>query len=295
VKGNTPQLRVVFIVAVLCWLSSVAQAYTRDLPYRFHLGLRISQTKPLTNRELKGLIQELSWLSGLPLKVNVDGTIHYHPELAAVGGSAIARELLVKAIDNSDSFAVESANHSEQVAFAEIESTLTYSDGINPRHNEWVIRIDFADFAQLRGDANAIKAFNPGMNMMHELTHAILKLPDPEGPDDPLGQCERFLNLMRAELGLPLRQYYFPKTRLARSPASLSQILQAEIKFTHGDSHSKKAEESRLTFDIAMVVDIQQVSRTDSSQRSLRISVNSALNIPCDYSYAEITEIRRNR
>lgn len=84
------------------------------------------------------------------------------------------------------------------------------------------------------------------------LAHAILKLPDPEGPNDPLGQCERYLNLVRAEMGLPSRQYYFPKTRLARSPASLSEIVQAELKFTDG---SKKAEESLLTFDLAMVVD----------------------------------------
>lgn len=53
-------------------------------------------------------------------------------------------------------------------------------------------------------------------------------------------------------MGLPSRQYYFPKTRLARSPASLSEIVQAELKFTDG---SKKAEESLLTFDLAMVVD----------------------------------------
>jgi hypothetical protein len=33
----------------------------------------------------------------------------------------------------------------------------------------------------------------------------------------------------------------------------------------------------------------------DSSLRSLRISVISALNISRDYSYAEITEIRRDR
>jgi hypothetical protein len=39
---------------------------------------------------------------------------------------------------------------------------------------------------------------------------------------------------------------------LARSPASLSEIVQAELKFTDG---SKKAEESPLTFDLAMVVD----------------------------------------
>ena len=263
-KGNTYRLRLLSAVAVLCWLSSVAQAYPRDLPYHFHPGLRISQTKPLTTRELTALIRELSWLSGLHLKVDVDGTIHYDPELAAVDGSAIARELLVKAIDNADSFSVESANQSAQVAFAQIESTMTYRDGINPRHNEWTIRIDFGDFAQLRGDAIAIKAFNPGMNMMHELTHAILRLPDPEGPNDPLGRCEQYLNLMRAELGLPLRQYYFPKTKLARSPASLSQILQGELKFTLGDPHSKKGEESLLTFNVAMIVDTQRVKSKSS-------------------------------
>jgi hypothetical protein len=176
----------------------------------------------------------------------------------AVGGSAIARELLVKAIDSSDSFSVESANDSKRIAFAQIESTTNYKNGTNPSQTEWVIRIDFADYAQLRGDAAALKAFNPGMNLMHELAHAILKLPDPEGPKDPIGECERYLNLIRAEVGLPVRQYYFPKTRLARSPASLSQILQGELKFTH------KADESLLTFDIAMVVDTHSLKSKSS-------------------------------
>ena len=99
---------------------------------------------------------------------------------------------------------------------------------------------------------------NPGLNLMHELTHAILRLPDPERPDDMLGECERYLNRMRAELGLPLRQYYFPQTRLWRSPTSLAQILQGELKFTD----SKKGEESLLTFDVAMVVRSTSLSRT---------------------------------
>ena len=254
-KGNSYQRRVLSVV-VLCWLSPLVQAYTPDLPYHFYPGLRISQTKPPTTQELTGLLRELSSLSGLHLKVDIDGTIHYDPKLPpAVGGSAIARQLLVKAIDNSESFSVESANHSKRIAFAQIESTTSYKNGTDAPRLEWVIRIDFADFAQLGGDAAAIEAFNPGMNMMHELTHAILKLPDPEGANDPLGQCERYLNRMRAELGLPLRQHYFPKTRLARTPASLSQILQGELKFTHGDPHSKKAEELLLTFNVAMVVD----------------------------------------
>ena len=250
-KGNTYQRRLLFMVATLCWLSYCTEAYTRDLSYQFHPGLRISQTKRLTTRELTGLIRELSSLSGLHLKIDEDGTIHYDREAPAVGGSAVARELLVKAIDSSDSFSIESANDSKQIAFAQIESTISYRNGTNPPQTEWVIRIDFADYAHLRGDAATIKAFNPGMNVMHELSHAILKLPDPEGPDDSLGQCERYLNLMRAELGLPLRQNYSPKTRWARSPASPSQILQGELKFTDN------AKESLLTFDIAIIVDLK--------------------------------------
>jgi hypothetical protein len=251
------------MVALLCCSSNWAQAHTPDLPYQFHPGIRISQTKPLTNRKLDRLIRELSWLSGLHLKVEQDGAIRYEGKLAAEAGSEIARELLVRAIDSSDSFSVESADYSAQVAFAQIESTMSYSDGTNRRLNVWVIRIDFADFAQLRGDDATLKTFTPGMNMMHELTHAILRLPDPEGPKDQLGQCERYLNLIRAELGLPLRQYYFPKTRLAQSPASLAQILQGEIKFTNGDLKSK-AKESLLTFDIAMVVDTQRMKSKSS-------------------------------
>lgn len=262
------QRRLLFLVAGLCWLSSLAQARTRDLPYQYYPGLRISQTKP---QELTRLIRELSSLSGLQLKVDVDGTIHYDPTLPAVGGSAIARELVVKAIDSSDSFFVESANNSAHVAFAQIESTTTYRVGSNPRRNEWIIRIDFADFAQLKGDDAARRAFSPGMNLMHELGHAILNLSDPEGPNDRLGQCERYLNLMRAELSLPVRQYYFPKTRLARSPASLSQILQGELNFTRADPHSKNVEESLLTFNIEMVVDSQRVKSKNSIPLDLHI------------------------
>lgn len=250
------------MVAVVCGSSNWAQASTPDLPYQFHPGIRISQTKRPTTRKLDRLIRELSWLSGLNLTVDQDNAIRYERNLPAATGSVIARELLMKAIDSSDSFSLESADYSAQVAFAQIESTMSYSDGIH-RRNVWVIRIDFSDFAQLRGDDAALKAFNPGMNIMHELTHAILRLPDPEGPKDQLGECERYLNLMRAELGLPLRQYYFPRTRLAQSPASLAQILQGELNFTQEDGRSK-TRESSLSFDIAMVVDAQRAKSKNS-------------------------------
>ena len=204
-------------------------------------------------------MSELAFFSGLDLKVNLNGSIHYDDKLPALGGSTIARELLTTAIDGADSFSVESANNSPYVAFAQIESILDYKDGANQRANEWVIRIDFADFAQLRGDPDLLTAFSPGTNLLHELIHAILKLPDPKGANDRLGPCERHLNLIRAELGLPIRQNYFPKNRVATSPESLSQILQGELNFTHEDLNSRKAKQSSLTFNIARIVDTEKV------------------------------------
>jgi hypothetical protein len=262
VKGNT-YCFLPLMVALLCCSSIWAKAHTPDLPYQFHSGIRISQTKPPTIRKLDRLIRELSLLSGLYLKVDQDGAIRYERKLRAEVGSGIARELLIKAIDGTDSVSVENADYSDQVAFAQIESTMSYSDGKDRRLNVWCIRIDFADFAQLRGNDAVLQAFNPGMNMMHELTHAILRLPDLEGSKDQLGECERHMNLVRAELGLPLRQYYFPKTRLAQSPTSLARILQGELNFIRGEVKSG-AREGVLTFDIAMVVDTQKVKSRSS-------------------------------
>jgi hypothetical protein len=245
------------LATILC-LFCFSSAYTQDLPYRFQTGIRISKKHPPTPRQLSGLLSELAFLAGLDLKVNLNGSIHYDDKLPALGGSAIARELVTTAIDGPDSFSLESANNSPQVAFAQIESVLDYKDGENQRAHEWVIRIDFADFAQLRGDSALLKAFSPGTNLLHELIHAILKLPDPKGANDRLGPCERRLNLIRAELGLPVRQNYFPKNRVATSPESLSQILQGELIFTHEDLNSKKAKQSMLTFNIARVVDTEK-------------------------------------
>jgi hypothetical protein len=259
VNGHTRNPRILYVVAMLLCLYSFSNAYPQDLPYRFQPGVRISKTHPPTTRQLSSLISELAFLSGLNLKVNLNGSIHYNEDLPALGGSAIARELLTTAIDGPDSFSVESANNSPYVAFAQIESILDYKDGTNQRANEWVIRIDFADFSQLRGNTALLKAFSPGTNLLHELIHAILKLPDPKGANDLLGPCERHLNLIRAELGLPIRQNYFPKNRVATSPESLSQILQGELNFTHEDLNSKKAKQTSLTFNIARIVDTEKV------------------------------------
>lgn len=277
-NGNRLNRRSLYVVATLWCLCSFGSAHTQDLPYRFHPGMRISKTRPPTTRQLSGLMRELVFFSGLDLKVDLNGSIHYGHKLPGLDGSAISRELLASAIGGPDSFSVESASHSPQVAFAQIEPILDYTDGANQPATEWVIRIDFADFAQLRGNTTVLKTFSPGTNMLHELIHAILKLPDPAGPGDRLGPCERYLNLIRAELGLPLRQNYFPKNRVARTPESLSQILRGELNFTYEDPNLKNAKYSSLTFDLARVVDPEKV-RSDGSLPPDLVALSSRLPI----------------
>lgn len=268
-KGDLFSRLLLYIAAGCCGLSFFSDAYTQNLSYCFRPGMRISQTRAPTTRELNSLMRELAFLSGLDLKVDSNGSVHYDRTLPVSGGSAIARELLETAIDSSDSFIVESANRSARVAFAQIESTLDYDDGSSQRHKEWVIRIDFFDFAQLRGDDAALRAFSPGTTLLHELTHSILKLPDPETPDDPLGPCERHLNLIRAELDLPLRQNYVPKNRFARIPDSLLQTRQAEFIFSLNDRSARRAKQLSLTFNIVIVVDTEKVKSNRSSPSDL--------------------------
>ena len=60
--------------------------------------------------------------------------------------------------------------------------------------------------------------------------------------------------------------------------------------------HRKKLRTTSLTISVQLALHEKWFLQLfDSSLCSLRISVISALNISRDYSYAEITEIRRDR
>jgi len=232
-------------------------AFGADSVYRFRPGFHLSEKSPPSARQLKLMLEELRLLTGFTeIQVLPNGDFTFGNRSLIEGGSEVARSLLKAANDGLDSFALESSEHSETIAFAQIESPLVYTDSANVVHHEWCIRIDFADFKELRGDQAAIKSFGPGMNVMHELVHAILGYPDPLTANDQLGQCERHLNLIRAELGLPLRQNYFPNNRYAASPESISKIFQGEITFVRRDDSSNQHKEYSLTFNVDRILDI---------------------------------------
>jgi hypothetical protein len=137
------------------------------------------------------------------------------------------------------------------------------------RHQDWHIRIDFADFKELRGDSAAIASFNPGIAVFHELIHAILGYPDPLTLDDRLGQCERHLNRMRVELGLAEREHYFPKERPAISPESAAQIYQGSLAFGRQVGSTRKRKEFLMTFNLDRVVDLDLARTMETLQAEM--------------------------
>ena len=252
-KRSQQQITRLVAVGLLLVCPSI-WAFGEDSIYRFRPGFHLSERHPPNTKQLRLLLDELRSLTGFTeIQIKSNGDLSLGNRSIA-GGSEIARNLLAAAIDSKDSFALENSDHSATIAFAQLESTLVYRDSTNVARQDWSIRIDFADFKELRGDEAAIRSFGLGMNVLHELVHAILGYPDPVTANDELGQCERHLNLIRAELGLPLRQNYFPSNRYAASPDSISRILQAEITFARRNDSSKQA--YSLTFNLDRVFDV---------------------------------------
>lgn len=76
------------------------------------------------------------------------------------------------------------------------------------------LQLDFANFKWVAGPTEAKAAFDIGINVLHELTHGVLQLKDPQGEIDQIGECEAHVNQMRRELRLPERLYYHPDIRI---------------------------------------------------------------------------------
>jgi len=202
----------------------------------FRTGIRDSPSRPLTSRQRQALLEGLRQKTGLmDMRFDEDGVLQPGDRTRIEGGSPTARDLILAAAASRHSFRLENHDNSPTVAFAEIESTEDYEDEAGIRHVVWEFRFDFRDFTELRGPAEALAAFDPALQLMHELGHSVLGLHDPLSKSDELGDCERRVNLIRRELGLPLRQNYNAESRRAAIPGSSADCLKAEIFFMRGD------------------------------------------------------------
>ena len=245
-------LSVLVTAARLCSVPTVV-ATTDEPVYRFNPGLHFSRKLCLTNDERRFILSELRTITGFTDLRSDEGGNLIFSDHDYVGGSTTARELLRAATRTSDSFTIAATNHANTVAFAQLESILRYDDGMGKKHEDWQIRIDFADFEELSGDKQALKSFGPGFGVLHELVHAVLNFPDPLTESDQLGQCERYLNLIRTELGLPQRLIYYPMRQLTVSRETQLTTFQGKLRFGWPDETDRRRKDTFLSFNLDRV------------------------------------------
>jgi hypothetical protein len=253
----------VILVAISNVLICVAQTPVSgksEEPYRFRAGLRSSKELPLSVNELNSLLRGLRFCTGfMELRFADGGQLYLGDRKHVVGGSSTAREVLIATLESRDSFILEGSNHSPTIAFAEIENTDSYINALNGKHEVWRVRLDFSDFAKLRGPDRAVASFDPALVLLHELVHGVLKKSDLLTKADQLGECERHMNLVRRELQLPERESYQPRGWMAVSPGNSAESLQAEFRFALIDGHGNNKKTFYLAFDVARVCDIARV------------------------------------
>ena len=153
------------------------------------------------------LVTRLRVITGLAnLSFERDGALRFDVSQAN-GGSASARELLSQAVQGANFIVLEDASSRSDVAFCRVvRGRWTRDESARPP--AYVVLIDFTDFQQLSGDAEARAAFDVGWGLLHEIDHVVSGSEDAKD-EKGIGECEDHINQMRLEVGLPVRAEYF--------------------------------------------------------------------------------------
>ncbi len=232
----------------VCILASISFATMAD-SLRYRSGVRNSQDKHrLSPQQLSKLLESLRHKSGfLDMHFDENEFLHLGDRSKIEGGSALARALLIAAVDRERAIDLECHNRSSKVAFARLASPIDFTNRSNgARITIYPIEIDFIDFDHLRGDKAAVEAFDLGYVVLHELGHAALGLTDALVNGREPGECEEYINGIRRELGTPERQSYVARTFIIRAFASQAPLRKAELIFTRPVGKSGKSQNQIL-------------------------------------------------
>ena len=120
----------------------------------------------------------------------------------------VARQILLCALGSREVFIIEDYCGSPSVTFGQMDEGTNYEDmQAQCQFLIWRVRLDFDDFRDMQASPEVRESFNAGFTMLHELLHG-LGYRDANSPEE-IGDCERLVNQVRAELELPLRDQYF--------------------------------------------------------------------------------------
>src|ERR1041384_4458561 len=183
-------------LAIACVCLSALSTPASDAVSRVVLRPEVSRS----HRE--ELITRLRTITGLSsLSFDSNGALRLGDQIT--GGSESARILLAEAVAGPNLIVLEDASSRADVAFCRVvRGRWTRGDANKPP--AFVVLIDFTDFHQLSGDAEARAAFDVGWGLLHEIDHVVK---DSEDARDPkaVGECEDHINRMRREVGVPIQ------------------------------------------------------------------------------------------
>lgn len=204
-KHFSLKLAQVFL-ATACGCLSALSTFAADGVSRIVLRPDVSRS----HRE--ELTTRLRIITGLgTLNFDSNGSLRLGEQ--AAGGSESARLLLAEAVAGPSVIVLEDASSRADVAFCRVVRG-RWVRGESNKPPAFVVLIDFTDFHQLSGDAEARAAFDVGWGLLHEIDHVVN---DSEDARDAkvVGECEDHINRMRLEVGLPARvDYFFSPTYL---------------------------------------------------------------------------------
>ncbi|HZS05130.1 MAG TPA: hypothetical protein VFD58_09875 [Blastocatellia bacterium] len=240
---------------------------------RYRAGLRNSiDGHPLKAQEQKAILESLRNKTGfMELHFDEAGFLVPGDQSRIAGGSKAARELLLAAIEGRKSLMLQSYDHSSEIAFARLGTSVVYiSYQTRVKIETQPIEIDFADFKHLRGEKEVLAAFDLGFVLLHELCHAALELHDPEPGAKTAGDCEEYVNRIRREMGLPERQNYVASTRQVITTPTRGADKMAELVFAQVQQEEKDGTRGRqktfyLTWEIHPVGEVRphQVAKAE--------------------------------
>ena len=239
--GLIPLLQMVMSVIVM---NSGSVAFAWESQWKSGVWCERISEYALANEHETRLVASLRRISGYSgLEFDPEGSLCLG-DTSVVGGSQEARQILASALISQSRFVIEDFSGSGGVAFGQAAPEIIYEDQNGKRSKLWRLRLDFSDFEEMKACSEVRSTFDEGFTLLHELLHG-LGYEDPKGHSE-LGDCEQRVNLVRSELGLPLRERYFGDTwRIADRLTSVRLRFKSRRGTERGESF-----ESRYLFFI---------------------------------------------
>lgn len=201
-------VHIIIAICILGFISGEAssQAATLKSP---GIWCDRSSINSVPEQHEKRLTESLRRITGLTdIGFSQDGSLSLGDTSMTDGGSAAARELLLRVLRSGIVFIIEDHSGSETVNFGQLDKGEIHTHASRPgRVVVQRARLDFADFCEMQASREVRATFDEGFTLLHELLHGLGYTDPPDRKD--IGECEEIVNRARTELGLLIRDRYF--------------------------------------------------------------------------------------